>query len=85
MAAEANRGCGLSHDFYVSRFSATVDGQIQTIAKGDRELALKIAEEFDYATPEAIEETAQWLSENGYCSHGIELGCCPVGCDFPDD
>jgi len=69
-AAQATKGCGLSHDYYVERFSAQ---------------ALKIAQEWDYATPAERQETQDWNAEHGYCSHGIEFGCCPAGCDRDDD
>ena len=31
------------------------------------------------------QETQEWLAENGCCSHGIEFGYCPAGCDRDDD
>ena len=52
-AAQATKGCGLSHDYY--------------------------------ATPAERQETQDWNAEHGYCSHGIEFGCCPAGCDRDDD
>lgn len=33
-----------------------------------------------YATPAERQETHDWNADNGYCTHGIELGCCPAGC-----
>jgi hypothetical protein len=45
----------------------------------------KIAQEWDYATPAERQETQDWNAEHGYCSHGIEFGCCPAGCDRDDD
>ena len=85
MASEASTGCGLSHDYYVARFSFAVRVQLLRIPQYEHAAALEIAREFDYATAAEIEETAIDNAENGYCSHGIELGCCPAGCDYPDD
>ncbi len=80
MAKEAHKGCGLSHDYYVELFSAAVDGALGMLPKEHRKQAILIARDWDYASIEEREEQQEWLSENGYCSHGIELGCCPAGC-----
>lgn len=85
IASDANNGCGLSHDYYQTRFSGSVDWALRDLAKHEIADALQIAREFDYATVEEREEGASWNADNGYCSHGIELGCCPAGCDYPDD
>ncbi|WP_456154957.1 hypothetical protein [Xanthomonas vasicola] len=49
--------------------------------ESQRAQALQIAQKWDYATPAARQEAQDWNAENGYCSHGIELGYCPAGCD----
>lgn len=85
MASDANSGCGLSHDYYQTRFSGSVDWALRDLAEHEIADALQIAREFDYASVEEREESASWNADNGYCSHGIELGCCPAGCDYPDD
>lgn len=80
-AAEANRGCGLSYDYYVERFSSAIDAQSLQLPECQRAQALHIAkQEWDYATPAERQETQDWNAENGYCTHGIELGYCPAGC-----
>ena len=84
-AAQATKGCGLSHDYYVERFSSAIDAQLGRLPEEQRAQALKIAQEWDYATPAERQETQDWNAEHGYCSHGIEFGCCPVGCDRDDD
>lgn len=85
MASDAANGCGLSHDYYVSRLSHSVDWAMRDLADHERDDALQIAREFDYATVEEREQTAIDNANDGYCTHGIELGCCPAGCDHPDD
>jgi hypothetical protein len=85
-AAHAQRGCGLSYDHYVTLFSSAIDAQAQSIAgraacSGSRNRA----QEWDYATPAERQETQDWNAEHGYCSHGIEFGYCPAGCDRDDD
>nr|WP_084545945.1 conserved plasmid protein [Cupriavidus malaysiensis] len=85
-AKEANRGSGQSYDYYVDRFSADIDRGLHVFNEADRPRALEIAQEWGYETAEEREETRQWNSRNGYCSHGITLGCCPAGCGSgPDD
>ncbi|MCC8445507.1 hypothetical protein [Xanthomonas translucens] len=84
-AAQAMKGSGLSHDYYVERFSSAIDAQVGRLPEDQRAQALQIAQKWDYATPAARQEAQDWNAENGYCSHGIELGCCPAGCDSYDD
>ncbi len=80
-AAHAQRGCGLSYDHYVTLFSSEIDTQASRLPEDQRAQAPEIsAQEWDYATPAERQETQDWLAENGFCSHGIELGCCPAGC-----
>lgn len=85
LAADANHGCGLSYDYYVSRLSAAVDRAMYDLAEHERADALAIAIDFGYETVEQREQTAIDNANDGYCTHGIELGCCPAGCDYPDD
>lgn len=80
-AAEAQRGCGLSYDYYVERFSSAIDTQVDQLPEDQRAHALRIArQEWDYATPAERQETQDWNAEHGCCAHGITLGCCPAGC-----
>ncbi|MDH0096551.1 hypothetical protein N7333_08185 [Pseudomonas sp. GD04158] len=80
-ATQARKGCGLSYDYYVDRFSAAIDTHIDQLPACQRVQALQIAtEEWGYATPAERQETQNWNTEHGYCAHGIELGYCPVGC-----
>ena len=82
----AQRGCGLSYDHYVTLFSSAIDAQANRLPDEQRAQALEIAaQEWDYATPAERQETQDWNAEHGYCSHGIEFGCCPAGCDRDDD
>jgi hypothetical protein len=81
-AAQATKGCGLS--FTGSRFSSEIDAQASRLPEEQRAQALEIAQEWDYATPAERQETQDWNAEHGYCSHGIEFGYCPAGCDRDD-
>lgn len=85
MAEEANRGCGQSYDLFVERFSGLIDNAYPA-GSPDREQAISAAARFgDYATPDELAATQERLAEMGYCSHGIELDCCPCGCGDRED
>ncbi|MBN9425342.1 MAG: hypothetical protein J0H09_02440 [Burkholderiales bacterium] len=80
-AQHAERGCGQSYDHYVTLFSSEIDAQASRLPQDQRAQALEIAaQEWDYATPAERQATQDWLAENGFCTHGIELGYCPAGC-----
>lgn len=79
-AAESSKRSGLSHCYYVTVFSNSVESAVAEFSETDRTSAIEIAEEWDYATPEELRAGQQWNAENGYCTHGIELGFCPPGC-----
>ncbi|CAD7714484.1 MULTISPECIES: hypothetical protein [Gammaproteobacteria] len=81
VAAQANNGCGLSYEYYVDRFSSTIDSLVVRLPETQRAHALQIAtQEWSYATPAERQEAQNWNAENGCCTHGIELGYCPAGC-----
>jgi len=80
-AKDAMNGCGQSHDYYVERFSLAIERQVDQLPEYQRAQALQIAQEWDYATLAERQETQDWNAKHGYCTHGIELGCCPAGCD----
>lgn len=80
VAVQASNGCGLSHDYYVERFSSQIERYVDRLPENQRAQALQIAQDWDYTTPTERQETHDWNAENGYCTHGIELGCCPAGC-----
>lgn len=80
VAAQATKGCGQSYDYYVERFSSTIDAQVDQLPESQRAQALEIANEWGYATPAERQETQDRNADDGYCTHGIKLGYCPVGC-----
>ncbi|NHZ99030.1 hypothetical protein [Massilia sp. CCM 8734] len=86
-SAHANRqGCGLSHDEFIRRLSADIDRAMELLPYHELPDALTIAiDEFDYQTAQQCEQVAIDNSNDGYCCHGIQMGCCPAGCDFPDE
>lgn len=86
IATDAGNNCGQSHGLYVQRISEMVNFALKEVAEENREEALCVAREFDYASDSELDEDRKWNANNGYCSHGIQLGCCPAGCGSgPDD
>jgi hypothetical protein len=55
LANDAMKGCGLSHDLYVKRFSAAVDREFRDAAPDVQAVAYQLAAGFDYATPEQMQ------------------------------
>lgn len=86
LAADAAKGDGCSHTWYVVRLSRAVDSDLAAMPQDRRTQALEIAREFDYSTHEEREAERDELLNDGCCMHGIQLGCCPAGCGSgPDD
>lgn len=84
IASEACRGCGLSHDVYVQKFSGMIDAKFGSAEPALRDAAIEIARKHDYATREEISEAIREMVEEGYCSHGLTADTCPYGC-FEND
>lgn len=85
-AKEADVGCGLSYDLFSERLCGAVDYALEKMAPIHRAKAIEIAVRYGYETVEARAKASRWYRYDGYCSHGIELGCCPAGCGSgPDD
>ncbi|EBW7114658.1 CcgAII protein [Salmonella enterica subsp. enterica serovar Telelkebir] len=81
LSSQANAGCGMIYELYQRRLSASIDGYLETIPAVYREQAIEVARrEFDYLSPEEIEEEIRRDREHGYCCHGIDRNCCPLGC-----
>lgn len=80
-AIDAQKRCGLSYGYLGEIFSVAIDAEVEQLPESQRARALEIATaDWDYLSPEARIEAQRWNGENGYCTHGITLGCCPMGC-----
>lgn len=74
-AAEAQRGCGLSYDLYVRRFSAEAESLLDAVDPDLRSEAAAIAAALGYGDDEADADYGP-----GICSlTGIDEYCCPCG------
>ncbi len=80
LSQEASRGCGLSYEFFVQKFSAAIEGRLLEFPENHRQHAIEIAGQYGYATSEELEATQELFAETGACPHGIDWGCCPAGC-----
>lgn len=73
-------GCGSSYELFSSKFSRAVDSKAISLPEGERRAFITAAQAIgDYMTPD--EERILFLD---CCSHGIEWGCCPAGCERLD-
>ena len=74
-AAEAQRGCGLSYDLYVRRFSAEAEPLLDAVDPDLRSEAAAIAAALGYGDEEVDADYGP-----GVCSlTGIDEYCCPCG------
>lgn len=85
LAARAAKRCAQSHTFYVDLYSDAIDKAISSLSQSQRKLALHIAREWEYATLTERVAQQRWNAANGYCTHGIELCRCPLGCTSADE
>ncbi|WP_045500225.1 hypothetical protein [Vibrio hyugaensis] len=83
LAKEAHRGCGLSFELYSRRFQSSVDELIEHLPADEKEAVIALAVKHDYVSeqPDEVTQSGDDRHEDTrFCSHGIELGCCPAGC-----
>lgn len=81
-AIDAAKGSCLSETLFAQNLFTLIHSQLRNVLEFHHVTALKIAEEFGYLNAHELEEADKWNSKNGFCSHGIEMGCCPAGCDY---
>lgn len=85
-ASEQQPRCGLIYELYQRRLSADIDGYLAGVPAAFQDELIAVARrEFDYLTQEEIADEIRQDRENGYCSHGIDRNCCPLGCGDLDD
>jgi hypothetical protein len=80
MASSARRGCGLSYELFVKRFSEMVDEALDLVDPVYQQLAIEIASSHGYATAKDLDEMQDEIEASGGCSlTGIDPWCCPCG------
>ena len=81
LSQEASRGCGLSYEVFAERFSVAIGDRLSKLPEDHQNHATEIAKQYGYATSEEMEESQEFYNDKGCCAHGIDLGCCPAGCE----
>ncbi|MBS1017313.1 hypothetical protein [Acetobacter persici] len=78
---EAMVGCGSSYELFSKRFSRSIDSHASKMPDVERQEFMEKAKKGgDYMTEDEENEAF-----DGCCSHGIDWGFCPAGCDRDDD
>ncbi|EHV2051851.1 CcgAII protein [Salmonella enterica] len=73
--------CGCVYEMYQRNLSTAIDGYLSELTQEDKRKVIQLARaEFDYISPEEITEAIRQNQEDGYCSHGLDPNCCPLGC-----
>lgn len=73
--------CGCVYEMYQRNLSTAIDGYLSELTQEDKIKVIQLARaEFDYISPEGITEAIRQNQEDGYCSHGLDHNCCPLGC-----
>lgn len=80
LADEANRGCGQVYELFAIRFSEAVDWAYPPSSPDHDEVMVLMQEDGVYLTSEERKRELEEWAEQGYCSHGLDPNCCPVGC-----
>lgn len=80
MAESARRGCGQIYELFADRFSSEVDDLLAELEPEFHAVALEIATNKGYETPEQRDAAAEQYAKDGSCSlTGIDPYCCPCG------
>lgn len=77
----AIKGSGLSETMFARNLFGLIKKELSHISDKHHAQALMIARDVGYLDAEELEANDEWNSTHGYCQHGIELGCCPAGCE----
>ncbi|HCQ8543606.1 TPA: CcgAII protein [Klebsiella pneumoniae] len=85
-ASEQQALCGLIYELFQRRLSLDIENYLAGVPVEYRDELITVARrEFDYITLDEVAEEIRQDLENGYCSHGIDRNCCPLGCGDLDD
>jgi hypothetical protein len=80
MVSTASKGCGLVYELFADRFSECVDNFLRDLESPYREIALELATQRGYCTPQDRMEAQRERANDGSCSlTGIDPWCCPCG------
>ncbi len=83
LSKQAHQNCGLSYELYLCRFQSSVDELIEHLPEDEKETVIALAVKRDYVSEqsnEAAQSDDDCHDDTRYCSHGIDIDCCPAGC-----
>lgn len=83
LSKQAHQSCGLSYELYLRRFQSSVDELIEHLPDNEKEAVIALAVKHDYVSEqsnEAAQSDDDCHDDTRYCSHGIDIDCCPAGC-----
>ncbi|HFK4420940.1 TPA: hypothetical protein ACGTRQ_003608 [Vibrio parahaemolyticus] len=83
LAKQAHQGCGLCYELYLRRFQSSVDELIEHLPEDEKEAVIALAVKHDYLNEQpnkATQSDNDRHEDTRYCSHGIDIDCCPAGC-----
>ncbi len=83
LSKQAHQSCGLSYELYLCRFQSSVDELIEHLPEDEKETVIALAVKHDYLSEqpnEATQSDNDRHEDTRYCSHGIDVDCCPAGC-----
>ncbi|HAS6111681.1 TPA: hypothetical protein I7139_21325 [Vibrio vulnificus] len=83
LAKQAHGGCGLSFELYSRRFQSSVNALLERQPDDEKETVITLAERHGYESdqPNVVQSfTPDWDEDTRYCSHDINIDCCPAGC-----
>ncbi len=78
LATTAHRGCGLSYELFVERFSSAVDEYVGALSEDEAEAAMKAARNHGYTSASELSEG--WEGRENLCQHRLDPDHCGHGC-----
>ena len=73
-------GSGCAETVFNRNLHAEIERLLQDVPSTHHDVAREFARTYGYMSPAELESEGQWNSDHGYCSHGLDPECCPVGC-----
>jgi hypothetical protein len=77
---EAAHGCGLSDVLWLTRCTTSIGSLLPSVPLASLAKAHVVARNAGWLDPAELKDLTAWTEDEGLCSHGLELECCPAGC-----
>ena len=76
----AAHGCGLSDVLWLTRCTASIGSLLRCVPLARLAEAKEIARNAGWLDSTELRELSDYNEDEGLCSHGLDLECCPAGC-----